>query len=138
MEEDMKSAARILLGMTVFFAVACIAAQDKPLVIPPKSRDVVLEHPEDSASVQLAYEKEKNLQLSFQLMQKQVQEQQAAMQAQYATLEGQINDWIAKVKKENHLGDDVQYDREANKWVRVSKPVATAPATPKFDAKPKQ
>lgn len=117
----MKSVVRILIGAGLFVAAACAWTQDKPLQLPGGS-EIKLDKPADAAKTQLLYQKEKVIQLQFQLMQKEYQERAQPMQAQFADLEKEIAAWIEQVKKDNHLGDDVIYDREQDKWLRVPKP----------------
>jgi len=135
----------VLRGALLAALVVSAFSQDRPgsVILSKPGEDVKLEHAVDSTKVQVAYEKEKSLQLQFQLAQLQLQldlsqlqlqhlqqqrlqQQQGALQDQYQVLEKGIADWIEKVKKENHLGDDVSYDREHDKWVRIPKPAPAA------------
>lgn len=105
--------------------------QQSPLTSPAMKLPapaVKLAHPADSKDVQLDVIKEKNLQLQFQILQRNYQDQQAQLESQYRSLESKIEAWIAQVRKDNDLGDDVQYDRDRDAWVKV--PVKPKPAPP--------
>ena len=108
---------------------APVIGQNKPLQVPPT--EVKLEKPVNSDKIQVVVQKQKNVSMQFQLFQQQVQQQTKNLQDQYNDYEKQISAWIEEVKKDNQLGDDVTYDRDTDKWVKVPKPAAPEkPATP--------
>jgi hypothetical protein len=113
---------RILVLGLVGLLTAIGAVAQQALVIPAGDKqEVVLTAKTDSTPVQLAFEKQKNLQLQSQLLQEQFQKQLADMQKQFGVQEQLITDWIVKTKHANGFGDDVTYDREQNKWFKTAK-----------------
>jgi hypothetical protein len=91
-------------------------------VAPPKQEEVTLTPPVDSTKAQLIAEKQKNLQMTFTQLQSSFQTQATDLQKQFKTLQDQLDAWIADVKKDHKLGDDVTYDATSDKWVKVVKP----------------
>ena len=130
----------MMLGMVLLSAVLVGAQAPPPLVVgqaKPGQTEVTPKfgltvgstyNALDVAAADLAYEKEKNLNLQSQLLQTQYQQQIASMQQQYAALEKAKQDVIDKIKKTNNFGDDTTYDPEQGKWFKTEK--AKAPEKP--------
>ena len=131
----------VMMWLGIVFCVLCSAGvarcqQDKPLTVPPKT-EIKLDHPVDSGPAQLVFEKMKNAQLSFQVLQDQYAKQQADLQSQFAGYQAQLTAWTNEAKKANGLGDDVEYDPAQDKWFRTSKDTpAPAKSGPAKDVPP--
>ena len=112
--------ARILIILSFALALTDYLGAQQPLVVPAK-QEVTLTVKADSTQVQLAYEKQKNLQLQSQILNEQYQKQVSDLQKQFGGYEATIQSWIAQTKKANGFGDDVQYDRDQDKWFKAEK-----------------
>jgi hypothetical protein len=116
------------MGLMVMVAVAFA---QQPLVVQGNGKqEVKLTAQSDSARALLAYEKQKNLTLQYQMLQEQFQKQTAEMQKQFSDYEKDITAWIAATKKAEGFGDDVTYDRDQDKWYRSEQPKAAAQVHP--------
>lgn len=65
----------------------------------------------ESVKLQLAMEKEKTLQLQYQVVQAKIEPELAPLRQQYADQEKQVLTATEVVKKENGWGDDVVLDK---------------------------
>jgi uncharacterized membrane protein len=111
----------VILTLVILVSLVVVAQQPdaKHLTVPPR-QEIKLERPADSTAAQLAFVKAKNIQLQFQILQKQIQEQQQTLQTDFNGYQAQLAAWVAQAKKNNHLGDDVQYDPEQDKWFKTT------------------
>src|ERR1017187_8881044 len=111
MEEEANMKRALMLGVVLLSAVLVGAQAPPPLVVGQAKPGQIAVTPKfgltvgstynalNVAAADLAYEKEKNLNLQSQLLQTQYQQQIASMQQQYAALEKVKQDVIDKINK---------------------------------------
>lgn len=117
---------RIIALIIVSASLAVAQQPPAPQLVTPKA-------PYDSDKAQLAYEKQKNAQLTANAATQAYQAQMKDLQGQWQTEEQVILAWVAEVKKANGWDDTYTYDREKDSWTHTPKPdKETKPAeTPK-------
>lgn len=131
----------VIVCAAAFSAVA----QQPPLTTPPPPappqnapQPVTPKTPYDSAKAQLAYEKEKNLQLTAQTATAQYQTFMQDQQKKYADQEKSLADWMEAVRKDNGWDDTYSYDREKDAWTHTPKPPTPPAASPAKAEPPKK
>lgn len=118
------------ISMIVCAAALVAVAQQPPPQSAPGSAPATPKVPYESSKAQLAYEKEKNLQLMAQNATTQYQAFMQDQQKKYADQEKALTDWMEAIRKDNGWDDTYSYDRDKDAWTHVPKPPVNPPATP--------